>query len=86
MGAKPVKFEVLGGGRTLSAAASDPRMGAKREILGKTDVINGLVEPHGITVDVSGVNRLTLVVHDADDGNKADAADWLEPRLVMIGE
>ena len=76
-----VKFEILGDGRTLSGTATDPKTGQTREVLGKTDLASGLAEPRRMTVDVTGVNRLTLVVHDADDGNKADAADWLEPVL-----
>jgi len=74
-----VKFEILGDGRTLSGTAADPKTGQKREVLGKTDLVSGLADARRMTVDVTGVNRLTLVVHDADDGNKADAADWLEP-------
>jgi len=76
-----VKFEILGDGRTLSGTVADPETGQKREVLGKTDLVSGLADARRMTVDVTGVNRLTLVVHDADDGNKADAADWLEPVL-----
>ncbi|MBM4039451.1 MAG: hypothetical protein FJ290_13145 [Planctomycetes bacterium] len=44
-------------------------------------VMSGLDEPRKLDLDVSGVNRLRLVVTDAGDGNKGDAADWAEPTL-----
>ena len=73
-----VKFEILGDGRTLSSSTTDP----KTAKLAKTATLTGLSAPVHITVDVTGVDRLTLVVHDADDGNREDAADWLEPELL----
>jgi len=76
-----VRFEVLGDGQTLSAAAADPKTGKVQEMPAKTAVVNGLADAASLTVNVKGVNRLTLVVHDADDGNKGDAANWLEPVL-----
>ncbi len=44
-------------------------------------VMSGLDEPRKLDIGVSGVNRLRLVVTDAGDGNKSDAADWCEPVL-----
>jgi len=81
-----VKFEVLGDGRTLSSKTKDPKTGKTGEKPGKTPTLTGLSSPERITVDVTGVDRLTLVVHDADDGNREDAADWLEPELTRNDE
>ena len=44
-------------------------------------VMSGLDEPRKLDLDVSGVNRLRLLVTDAGDGNKGDAANWCEPTL-----
>ena len=71
-----VKFEILGDGRTLASNE------AGAEKLAKTQTLTGLTKPQRLTADVTGVGRLTLVIHDADDGNRGDAADWLEPVLT----
>jgi len=76
-----VKFEILGDGRTLSSTLSDAKDPAGGK-LAKTAVLTGLSTPERLVVDVTGVDRLTLVVHDGDDGNREDAADWLEPELT----
>ena len=34
-----------------------------------------------IDIDVTGVNRLRLILSDGGDGNKLDAGDWCEPVL-----
>ena len=60
-----VVFEVYGDGKKLWASK----------------VVSGLDEPTKIDVDVRGVGRLRLVVSDAGDGNKFDAANWCEPVL-----
>jgi hypothetical protein len=44
-------------------------------------VMSGLDAPQNVDVDVKGIDRLRLVVTDAGDGNKFDAADWCEPVL-----
>ena len=38
---------------------------------------------HTINLDLTGVNRLTLGVNDADDGNSYDHADWAGARLTV---
>lgn len=60
-----VVFEVYGDGKKLW---SSPPM-------------SGLDAAKEIDVDVTGVNRLRLVVSDAGDGNKFDVADWVNPTL-----
>jgi len=41
-------------------------------------------DPHqSVNLDLSGVNRLTLGVNDADDGNSYDHADWAGARLTV---
>ena len=44
-------------------------------------VMSGLDEAKEIDLSVEGVNRLRLIVTDAGDGNRYDAADWCEPVL-----
>jgi len=44
-------------------------------------VMSGLDQPKAIDVDVSGADRLRLIVTDAGDGNKFDAGNWCEPEL-----
>jgi hypothetical protein len=44
-------------------------------------VMSGLDQPKLIDVDVSGTDRLRLIVTDAGDGNKFDAGNWCEPEL-----
>jgi len=44
-------------------------------------VLSGLDAPRDVALDVTGINRLRLVVTDAGDGNKSDAANWCEPTL-----
>ncbi len=60
-----VVFEVYGDGKKLW---SSPTM-------------SGLDAPKEIDVDVSGINRLRLVVTDGGDGNKFDVAVWSDPVL-----
>ncbi|MEX0671189.1 MAG: NPCBM/NEW2 domain-containing protein [Pirellulales bacterium] len=60
-----VTFEVYGDGKKLWASP----------------LMSGLDGPRGLDLDVTGVNRLRLVVTDANDGNKFDAANWVEPEL-----
>ena len=60
-----VTFEVYGDGRKLWASP----------------LMSGLDAAREVDVDVSGVNRLRLVVTDANDGNKFDAANWVDPVL-----
>jgi hypothetical protein len=45
-------------------------------------VVSGLDRAKAIDLDVTGVNRLRLVVNDGNDGNKFDAGDWCEPVLA----
>ena len=41
-------------------------------------------DPHrSINLDLTGVNRLTLGVNDADDGNSYDHADWAGARVIV---
>ena len=39
-----------------------------------------------VDVDVTGADKLFLVVDDAGDGYTADWADWAEPRIVVKGK
>lgn len=45
-------------------------------------VMSGLDEAKEVDVSVEGVKRLRLIVTDAGDGNRYDAANWCEPVLV----
>jgi len=47
----------------------------------KTGVMSGFSKPEKIDVDVTGANRLTLIVKDADDGPKNDYANWCDAEL-----
>jgi hypothetical protein len=60
-----VAFEVYGDGRKLWASP----------------IMSGLDAPRDVDVNVAGVNRLRLVVTDGNDGNKFDAANWVNPVL-----
>ena len=60
-----VAFEVYGDGKKLWASP----------------IMSGLDAPREIDVNVAGVNRLRLVVTDGNDGNKFDAANWVNPLL-----
>ena len=60
-----VVFEVYGDGKKLWASP----------------ILSGLDEAKAVEADVRGINRLRLVVTDAGDGNKFDAADWCDPVL-----
>lgn len=44
-------------------------------------IMSGLDRAKSIDLDVTGVNRLRLILSDAGDGNKFDAGDWCEPTL-----
>jgi len=61
-----VVFEVHGDGKKLWASP----------------VMSGLDEPRPVEVNITGVGRLRLIVTDAGDGNRFDAADWCEPVLT----
>ena len=60
-----VVFEIYGDGKKLW----------------NSPTLSGLDAPKEIDLDLTGVDRLRLVVTDAGDGNKFDVADWLEPVL-----
>ena len=60
-----VAFEVYGDGRKLWASP----------------LMSGLDAARDVDVNVTGVNRLRLVVTDGNDGNKFDAANWVNPVL-----
>lgn len=60
-----VVFEIYGDGKKLWTSPT----------------LSGLDAPREIDLDLTGVNRLRLVVTDANDGNKFDVANWLEPVL-----
>ncbi|MEX1075783.1 MAG: NPCBM/NEW2 domain-containing protein [Pirellulales bacterium] len=60
-----VAFEVYGDGRKLWASP----------------IMSGLDAPRDVDVNVAGVNRLRLIVTDGNDGNKFDAANWVNPTL-----
>ncbi len=60
-----VVFEIFGDGKKLWSSPT----------------VSGLDAAKEIDIDVSGVDRLRLVVGDAGDGNKFDVADWCEPVL-----
>ena len=44
-------------------------------------IMSGLDRAKAIDIDVTGVNRLRLILSDGGDGNKLDAGDWCEPVL-----
>lgn len=60
-----VTFEVYGDGKKLWASP----------------LMSGLDAAREVDVNVAGVNRLRLVVTDGNDGNKFDAANWVNPVL-----
>ena len=60
-----VVFEIYGDGKKLWTSPT----------------LSGLDAPKDVDLDLTGVNRLRLVVTDANDGNKFDVANWLEPVL-----
>ena len=60
-----VVFEVYGDGKKLWSSPT----------------LSGLDAAKDIDLDVTGVNRLRLVVTDAGDGNKFDVAVWGDPVL-----
>ena len=60
-----VVFEVWGDGRKLRNSA----------------LVSGFDLVRDAAVDLAGVKRLRLVVTDAGDGNRFDAADWAEAVL-----
>jgi len=61
-----VVFEVYGDGKKLWASPTLSGLDALREI----------------DLDVTGIQRLRLMVTDAGDGNKFDVADWCDPVLL----
>ena len=50
----------------------------------ESGVLTGGAAHQSIDLDVTGVNRLTLGVNDADDGNSYDHADWAGARVVVF--
>ena len=60
-----VIFEVYGDGRKLWSSGT----------------MSGLDAARSLEIAVEGINRLRLVVDDAGDGNRFDAADWCETEL-----
>ena len=62
-----VVFEVQGDGRKLWASP----------------VMSGLDAARTFDVSVQGVDRLRLIVTDAGDGNRFDAADWCDAVLAL---
>jgi alpha-galactosidase len=46
-------------------------------------VMTGGAVHQAINLDVTGVNRLTLGVTDADNGNSSDHADWAGARIIV---
>jgi hypothetical protein len=53
------------------------------KLLFKTLVMSGFSEPRTVDVDVTGVDRLTLIVKDADDGSENDYANWCDAVLDL---
>jgi fibronectin type 3 domain-containing protein len=49
----------------------------------QSGVLTGGSPHQTVDLDVTGVNRLTLGVNDADDGNAYDHADWAGARLIV---
>jgi hypothetical protein len=45
-------------------------------------VVSGLDKPLDVDVQVKGIHRLRLLIHDGGDGNTFDAANWCVPTLV----
>ncbi len=62
-----VVFKVVGDGRTLW----------------ESGVLRGGDAAKEVSVDLHGVNKLSLVVGDAGDGINYDHADWADARIVM---
>jgi len=50
--------------------------------LWSSGTLSGLDEAKQVAVDVRGIDRLRLIVTDAGDGNRFDAADWGLPVLA----
>lgn len=44
-------------------------------------VMSGLDEARSVDIDVSGVDRLRLVLRDGGDGNRLDAGNWCDAEL-----
>ena len=61
-----VVFRMIGDGRTLFNSGT----------------VTGRDDPQDIVVDVTGVDRLTLTVDDADGIDLSDHADWGDARLI----
>ncbi|HOM70726.1 MAG TPA: NPCBM/NEW2 domain-containing protein, partial [Armatimonadota bacterium] len=51
------------------------------QVLFESDVVKAGEEARSVSIDVSGVEVLTLVVTDAGDGTEGDYADWAMARL-----
>jgi hypothetical protein len=71
-----IDSEVGNGGSVIFRLVGDDR------VLHETPVVRGGDAPLPISVDVSGVLLLRLEVHEAEDADIADHADWAEARLL----
>jgi hypothetical protein len=71
-----IDSEVGNGGSVTFRVVGDDR------VLHETPVVRGGDAPVPISVDVSGVLLLRLEVHEAEDADIADHADWAEARLL----
>ena len=72
-----VRFEIIGDGETL------PLLGRDNELAKSSVTVTGLTDPAEYAVSVKCIDRLTLVVHEDENGNKGDAANWLNPVLTL---
>ncbi len=52
------------------------------ELLHETPALDGGTAPPDIDVEISGLQRLALVVDFAGDGDAGDHVDWLDARLI----
>lgn len=77
--------------RFISDIGIDTEAGAKASaifevygddrLLFRSPVMKRFDLPQHIAVDITGVNKLSLVTKDAGDGNYDDHTDWLNPQL-----
>jgi hypothetical protein len=54
------------------------------KVIYESPVMRGDSEPQRVDLDVLGVERLTLRVTDAGDGNNSDHADWADATLHRL--
>ena len=57
---------------------------ADGKVIYESPVMRGDSEPQRVDLDVLGVDRLTLRVTDAGDGNNSDHADWADATLHRL--